>query len=77
MNVFWNFFERSGPEGTRGVKKKFQKTLILAFEAIVQLPEYTYVMEEIVRPKSRKSHIVGSIAEQSNIKYIFKNMASL
>ena len=33
INVFWNFFEQSGPEGARGVKKKFQKTLILAIEA--------------------------------------------
>ena len=29
-------FEWRGPEGASGVKKKFQKTLILAFEVIVQ-----------------------------------------
>ena len=41
IKVFWKFFEWSGPEGASRVKKKFQKTLILAFEVIVQLPEYT------------------------------------
>ena len=41
INVFLKFFERSCPEGASGVKKNFQKTLILAFEVIVQLPEYT------------------------------------
>ena len=41
INVFWKNFERSGPEGASGVKKNFQKTLILAFEVIVQQPEYT------------------------------------
>ena len=25
INVFWNFFEWSGPEGTSGVRKNFQK----------------------------------------------------
>ena len=29
-------FEWSGPEGASRVKKKFQKTLILAFEVILQ-----------------------------------------
>ena len=57
INVFWNFFKQSGPEGASGVKKKFPKTLILAFEVIVQLPEYRQWRKK-VRPKSRKSHIV-------------------
>ena len=40
------FFEKkfngaSPKEPAEGVKKKFQKTLILAFEVIMQLPEYT------------------------------------
>ena len=39
INVFRNFFEWSGPEGASRVKKKFPKTLILAFEVIVQPPK--------------------------------------
>ena len=35
-NGLRNFFERSKPEG--GVKKKFQKALILDFKVIVQTP---------------------------------------
>ena len=33
------FYERSGHKGACGVKKKFQKTLILVFEVIVQPPK--------------------------------------
>ena len=61
INVFWNFFKQSGPEG---VKKKFQKTLILAFEVIVQPPKTHFSTfskvqkQKKVRPKSWKSHIV-------------------
>ena len=33
------FLEWSGSEGASGVKKKFQKTLILVFEVIVQPPK--------------------------------------
>ena len=39
INVFGNFFERSGAEGTSGVRFFFQKTLILVFEVIVQQPK--------------------------------------
>ena len=47
--MFFEIFQMERPEGASGVKKKFQKTLILAFqktlilafEVIVQLPEYT------------------------------------
>ena len=41
INNFGKIFEWSGSEGASGVKKIFQKTLILSFEVIVQLPEYT------------------------------------
>ena len=43
INGFWNFFEWRVPKakGTR-MKKKFQKTLILALEVIVQPPKHTF-----------------------------------
>jgi len=77
--VFWNFFEWSGPEGASGVKKKFQKTLILVVEVIVQPPK-THVltfskvqkhnMEKKVRPKSWKSHIVKGVCVLFWVCYI-------
>ena len=39
INVVWNFFERSGPSGPSLHSKKFQTTLILVFEVIVQPPK--------------------------------------
>ena len=53
INVFWNFFEWSGPEGASGVKKKFQKTLILAFEVIVQPPKTHF----LTFSKVQKTHL--------------------
>ena len=57
INVFWNFFEQSGPEGASGVKKKFQKTFILVFEVIVQPPKthfltFSKVQKHIMENKS-------------------------
>ena len=49
----WNFFERSGPKGASGVKKIFQKKLILASEVVVQLPQYT-LMEKKSETKIKK-----------------------
>ena len=43
FNIFWNFFEWSGLEGASGVKKNFQKLLILVFEVIVQ-PSKTHLL---------------------------------
>ena len=40
---FLNFSNRAAPiEGDSGVMKKFQKTLILAFELVVQPPKHTF-----------------------------------
>ena len=50
-----NFFEWSGPEGASEVKKFFRKTLILAFEVIVQPPE-THFFDIF---KSTKTHYGG------------------
>ena len=57
INVFWKNFERSGPKGASGVKKKFQTMLILVFEVIVQ-PHGNIFWHFQVRPKSWKSDIV-------------------
>ena len=43
INVVWNFLEWSGPEVARGVRKKFQTTLILVFEVIMQPPKTHYL----------------------------------
>ena len=75
INIFWNFFEWSGPEGTSGVKKKFQKTLILVFEVIVQPPKTHFSTfskvqkQKKVRPKSWKSHIVPP--QQNSMRWHF------
>ena len=42
INVFWNFFKQSGLKGASEVTKKFQKTLILAFQVIMQPPKHTF-----------------------------------
>ena len=42
INVFWKNFERSGPEGHQEWRFFFQKTLILAFEVIIQPPKHTF-----------------------------------
>ena len=52
FNVFGIFFEWSGPEGAIGVKKKFQTTLILVFEVIVQPPKAHFLTFFQVRPES-------------------------
>ena len=38
-STFFKFFRMERPEGASGVKKFFQKTLILAIEVIVQPPK--------------------------------------
>ena len=39
---FLKFFQVEGSQRRPGVKKKFQKTLILVFEVIVQPPKHTF-----------------------------------
>ena len=43
-NIFGIIFERTYPEGACGVKKKFQKTLTLAFEVIMKLLIHTLLI---------------------------------
>ena len=50
--LFEKFFKRSGPEGASGVKKKFQKMLILAFEVIMQPPKRHF----LTFSKVKKAH---------------------
>ena len=48
INVFWNYFEQSDSErscvSSCGVNKKFQKTLILAFEFPYDIPIFHYTI---------------------------------
>ena len=49
-------FEWSGPEAAGRVKKKFQKTLILVFEVIVQLPKtHFWKFSKVQKPIMEKN----------------------
>ena len=74
-------FQVEGPQRGTGVKKIFQKMLILVFEVIMEPSKYTFeigiffhVLAVLLQPSARQQQIyVGRAIKMANVCSITKN----
>ena len=69
INVFWKKIELSGLEGAIGVKKKFQETLILVFEVIVQPPKTHFLTFSCETKIMKITHSAPPAGETINLNF--------